>query len=185
MSATDGEMVRNLERLVAFDTQNPPGQEIEAARFLAERLRELGFDTNLSEFKPGRANVVAVLTNGPGPVFAFNSHIDVVPAGDGWTTDPFTLRERGGKLSGGQRQRIAIARALAHGPKILVLDEPTSALDAESERAVCAMLRDLAGELTVVAATHQPLLAEQADATIELGPAAAPASDAAGITANA
>ena len=45
----------------------------------------------------GRANVVGVFENGPGPSFAFNTHIDVVPAGDGWNGDPFTLREAGEK----------------------------------------------------------------------------------------
>ncbi len=86
--------------MVSFDTQNPPGYELEAAKFLSMELAAIGFETSLSEFKPGRANIVARLTNGPGPTFAFNSHIDVVPSGDGWTTDPFTLRERSGLLYG-------------------------------------------------------------------------------------
>jgi succinyl-diaminopimelate desuccinylase len=87
-----------LERLVAINTENPPGRELEAAQFLRDRLNTLGFSTELDEAYPGRANVVAVFDNGDGPVFAFNSHIDVVPAGEGWSHPPFQLQERGGRL---------------------------------------------------------------------------------------
>ena len=71
--------------------------------------------------------------------------------------------ERGGKLSGGQRQRIAIARALVHNPKLLILDEATSGLDPESETAVCDTLQELRGELTILAISHQSALVEIAD----------------------
>ncbi len=76
--------------------------------------------------------------------------------------------ERGGRLSGGQRQRIAIARALAHGPQLLILDEATSALDEESERAVCRTLLRLRGALTILAISHKPMLVEQAERVYNL-----------------
>ncbi len=71
--------------------------------------------------------------------------------------------ERGGKLSGGQRQRLAIARALVHRPRLLILDEATSALDAASEAEICSTLRALRGELTILAISHRPALADVAD----------------------
>jgi acetylornithine deacetylase/succinyl-diaminopimelate desuccinylase family protein len=89
-----------LERLVAFDTQNPPGQETEAARFLAATVAAFGFTAELQEIADGRANVVARLDNGAGPTLAYNSHIDTVPVGTGWSSDPLRLTERNGLLYG-------------------------------------------------------------------------------------
>lgn len=76
--------------------------------------------------------------------------------------------ERGARLSGGQRQRIAIARALVHKPKLLILDEATSALDPESETAICTTLRQLQGEFTILAISHQPALIQVADRVYRL-----------------
>ncbi len=92
--------LERLARLIAFDTQNPPGREIEAIQYLAQVLRDAGLETEIQEYERGRANVVAQLRNGPGPVFAFNTHVDVVPVGGGWSSDPLALTNRGGNLYG-------------------------------------------------------------------------------------
>src|SRR5258708_1619863 len=89
-----------LAALVAFDTQNPPGREREAAQWLREVMAAMGFAAAVTDVMPGRSNVIGVLDNGPGPAFAFNTHIDVVPAGGGWSHDPFMLREKDGRLYG-------------------------------------------------------------------------------------
>ena len=93
-------VVTCLERLVAFDTENPPGHEIEAIEYLADLFRAIGWQVDVMNLAPGRANVLAVLRNGEGPTLAFNSHVDVVPAGSGWTSDPFKLTSRAGNLYG-------------------------------------------------------------------------------------
>jgi acetylornithine deacetylase/succinyl-diaminopimelate desuccinylase family protein len=93
-------MKRELAALVAIDTQNPPGREAEAAQYVRDLLATEGFDVSLQEYKPGRINVVARMENGAGPVFAFNTHMDVVPVGEGWSSNPFALREADGRLYG-------------------------------------------------------------------------------------
>ena len=80
-----------------------------------------------------------------------------------------TAGERGSMLSGGQRQRIAIARALVHKPKLLILDEPTSALDPKSEVAICETLGQLRGRgITILAISHQPTIMDVADRAYQL-----------------
>lgn len=71
--------------------------------------------------------------------------------------------ERGLGVSGGQRQRIALARALVHQPRLLVLDEVTAGLDAVTERAIGETLRTLRGELTILAIAHHGVLPQVAD----------------------
>jgi acetylornithine deacetylase/succinyl-diaminopimelate desuccinylase family protein len=93
-------MKRELADLVAIDTQNPPGHEAGAARYLRDLLTTEGFEVALQEYKPGRVNVVARLDNGGGPIFAFNTHMDVVPAGEGWSSAPLQLKEKDGRLYG-------------------------------------------------------------------------------------
>ncbi|MDX3929870.1 MAG: M20 family metallopeptidase [Shinella sp.] len=93
-------MKRELAELVAINSENPPGGEGAVAHWIRHRLAPMGFDVALVEYAPGRFNVEARLANGPGPVFALNTHMDTVPAGDGWTSDAFTLTERDGRLYG-------------------------------------------------------------------------------------
>lgn len=78
------------------------------------------------------------------------------------------LGERGGRLSGGQRQRLALARALIHKPKLLILDEATSNLDSESEQAVVATVTRLKSQLTLLAVSHDEAMTQAADQQIKL-----------------
>ena len=76
--------------------------------------------------------------------------------------------ERGVKLSAGQRQRIAIARALLHNPRILLLDEATASLDNESEALVQEALNRLMQERTTIVVAHRLTTVEQADSILVL-----------------
>ena len=81
-------------RLIAFDTVNPPGNELACAQYLADLLQAAGFETRLVPLGPeggGRANLLARKgTPGPNGPLVFTGHIDVVPLGTrAWSQQPF------------------------------------------------------------------------------------------------
>ena len=69
------------------------------------------------------------------------------------------LQYRAGSLSRGQRQRLAIAQAIIHQPRVLLLDEPASGLDPEARSELAELLRNLASHgMTILVSSH--ILAE-------------------------
>src|SRR6185503_13375320 len=58
------------------------------------------------------------------------------------------------KLSKGYRQRVGLAQALIHNPDVLILDEPTAGLDPKQIIETRELIKDLAGDHTVILSTH-------------------------------
>jgi len=88
--------------LVRLRTINPPGDEMRAAEFIAQRLQRSGM---LAEVVPheeaGRASVVGVLRgSGERAALLFSGHLDTVPAGDNWTRELLSATVADGKIWG-------------------------------------------------------------------------------------
>jgi ATP-binding cassette, subfamily B, bacterial len=81
-----------------------------------------------------------------------NAHDFIVRFPDGYDT---VVGESGHTLSDGERQRIAIARAILHDPKILILDEATASLDIDTEQQIQEALQRLIANRTTFAIAHR------------------------------
>ena len=93
------EITQLLCRLIEQDTTNPPGNEERAAKVMHEFLDECAIPYKDYEKEPGRTNVVATIGKGR-PALLVAAHLDVVPAGEGWTTEPFEPVVRDGRVYG-------------------------------------------------------------------------------------
>ena len=87
-----GEAVELLQRLIRFNTVNPPGNEGPAQELLKGMLSAAGLDCELLAAEPDRPNLVARLRGeADGPTLAMICHVDTVPADPAeWTRDPWS-----------------------------------------------------------------------------------------------
>jgi acetylornithine deacetylase/succinyl-diaminopimelate desuccinylase-like protein len=115
---------RLLERLVAANTENPPGDEARAAAAGAQRLTQAGITFQLFDFAPGRQNLVArIKGNGSARPLLLLAHTDVVPTvGQSWASPPHQLTEKDGYLVGRGTTDDLFAAAL-HLETLVLLHE--------------------------------------------------------------
>jgi acetylornithine deacetylase/succinyl-diaminopimelate desuccinylase-like protein len=103
-------LVRVTVDLLQARGQNPPGEEAATVAILAAAARELGLEVVTTPVEPGRDNLTITLGGnngaggndsvGQGPGLLLLGHTDVVPVGEGWTTDPFGGEIRDGRIYG-------------------------------------------------------------------------------------
>ena len=90
------------QKLLAFNTVNPPGNEYKAAEFVGDLLARNGFQVDYLPFEENRMNIVAEkgCSDGMDPI-VFTGHFDTVPLGAAeWTVDPFGGEIKGDKVFG-------------------------------------------------------------------------------------
>ncbi len=157
---TEGEIYVLGERLGSLD-------RAQRAALRREHVAVVGQQMGLVPFLTAAENVeLALALRGVAPADAAEraaGALDAVGLGA-------RLRMQAARLSAGERQRVAVARALAGRPRVLLADEPTARLDEANALGVASLLRRAAAEhgVAVVCATHDPLLAEQADVELSL-----------------
>lgn len=96
-------LIKLTQKLLQFNSVNPPGNEWEVAQYIAREMKAWGFDVKLVEYAKRRPNVIATF-KGSWPrakaakeAMLITPHIDTVPFGTGWKFNP-----TGGQISGGK-----------------------------------------------------------------------------------
>ncbi|AZG47795.1 M20 family metallopeptidase [Gordonia insulae] len=108
--------------LVEVPSENPGGTEAATVEVLQKACRSAGFTVSTHEVSPGRPNLTATLAAGDGPGLMLLGHSDVVPAGPGWTAEPFRPRFADGRIygrgttdmKGGLAAAVIAMQALSH-----------------------------------------------------------------------
>ncbi len=114
VDSLEGELVEFLQGMIKIPTENPPGKHyMECAKFIGNKMEEIGFKVDYVEVPKGmtkklaphgeespRVSVIGVYGSEQKPVLHFSGHYDVVPAGSGWTVNPYSGEIKDGKIFG-------------------------------------------------------------------------------------
>ena len=92
-------LIKIISRLIAQKTVNPPGNEYLLKNFVIELMKKIKMEVVVKEKKRGRTNIIGKIGRGK-PRIALITHLDVVPAGKNWKTNPFKAVVKGGKIYG-------------------------------------------------------------------------------------
>jgi len=99
-------LIKLLQKVIAFNSENPPGNELALAKFIEHDMRSLGLQVKTYTYAKGRPNIVATL-KGSLPrkqasreALLITPHFDTVPIGKGWKYKPLGGEIRNGKLYG-------------------------------------------------------------------------------------
>jgi len=90
------------QKLLSFNTVNPPGNERDCAKYCGSLLEEVGFEVKYLEFADKRTSVIAHMRGTGGkPAICFTGHLDTVPLGTAaWHKDPFDGEVNGDRVYG-------------------------------------------------------------------------------------
>ena len=89
------DIIQFHQKMVRIPSENPPSKYKEIAKFVEEKLKEIGLKTSIK-----RNNVIGEHGYEKGPTLIFNGHFDTVEAFKGWTKDPFGAEIEGDKIYG-------------------------------------------------------------------------------------
>lgn len=148
---------------IIFNGMRP--QNLNSTELAYFRRRELGFifqDFNLLPMLTVEENIILPLTLDEQPISLMEERLKELVDKLGLST---ILHKRPDEISGGQAQRTAIARALIHGPSLILADEPTGNLDSNASREVLELLSKMNQEkqATIIMVTHDPIAASYCD----------------------
>lgn len=95
-------LTKLIQSLIRINSENPPGNETEIARFVRNYLEGFGLKCAVYEFAQNRPNVVAILRSNSkdAKTILISPHLDTVPAGKGWKFPPFSGLIKSGKIYG-------------------------------------------------------------------------------------
>lgn len=157
-------IVADTQELIAARSENPGNGEAAAVAVLQAMCERIGARVSLQEVEPHRHNLHASVGPADAPAILFLGHSDVVPAGEGWTGDPFVPRVESGSIigrgstdmKGGLAAVVAAMAAVsAHRPDIRL--ELLCTVDEEDQAlGVVKALEDLEGRSLLACVVAEP-----------------------------